>query len=979
MGMRRTARQHDTVAVRRQAAVSEDYAEHSQGDRVITIDGPGRVIAVNDGPYPGAEEYEIRLEGGLGGGTYDAGQIVASAPVQASVGQSEAVERHTADLDYPELGTILHDRPDPAHLHYTATLEHQDGPDGGLSLTPAAPVVDDDGEGQVMRDMSQYHSSPAGDWSLASRQAARAFDHYHPDQVYLRFGGWPDDERSSNNVTGFKEDGVSVYDLDHEGEPMDPDPDLNRGHEHDEGCEPDCDLDSWNDDYGNDAGQEMRDRADRSERARRRGVSSDHPDVGHLVKGDMVGIGHDGEPLLNNVRRVGDWIDHRHLFVPGAPKHPLARDEDDEDYEPPEEHPGHQRTARSINGEHIDDHGSAPGWHRAANPNEYDRQSTEGEPDPAWIEDARERQQAMASSLPSITAETGHENLGPSPEDAERLRQHMITDHGYTEDQIGGLPDNGQDHPLHMEHELEHNTDTASPGVGGGDFGRGEEMGVDHVHRPHEPEQRSGYAPFPELPQSYHPAWGGSAAPDPAERLLNSVPAEADTELPLHALSMLATAVQDPGFRFHVTAAWRDVQAKAKRIRSQGGVSIKHSDGMTVVADVKGDHNVYETALQRAPGRRQSVAVYACGCKWGAYHWGASDDLSRFAGRMCSHALALQYEAASRGMFGRDVEVDDARPRWVPSKVVVKYDIDTGQHLRATASVVPEQPPILVALASMRDDDPAAHVITAAVNDMFGDTSGYTEPSLMSPMGPTAPWNPDESPASAGPLSGGEPYNWGRINGPTMLPRIASVITTEAFWQAIVPLVRAVAPKLIKSVAPAVVNHEVKEHQAAPPQETQVPDGTEYGSEAMLHDEPEGALPETDGERTASLGDVDIAESHSVQDLADDALSPESPSIMTHGAADIVAEFQRSAAAKTLMDGGPKGDTSNADIAQAAEAYLAKTAASSFTRAEQDALINESPGVQASNTDRLDIEGTHYAEIQDREDEGGGDDGWWMF
>src|SRR5690606_38960121 len=102
---------------------------------------------------------------------------------------------------------------------------------------------------------------------------------------------------------------------------------------------------------------------------------------------------------------------------------------------------------------------------------------------------------------------------------------------------------------------------------------------------------------------------------------------------------------------------------------------------------------VYETALQRAPGRRQSVAMYACGCKWGAYHWGAADDLSRFAGRMCSHALALQYEAASRGMFGRDVKADDTRPRWVPSKVVVKYDIDEGRHIRRSASV-PEQPPL---------------------------------------------------------------------------------------------------------------------------------------------------------------------------------------------------------------------------------------------------------------------------------------------
>jgi 8-oxo-dGTP pyrophosphatase MutT (NUDIX family) len=168
-------------------------------------------------------------------------------------------------------------------------------------------------------------------------EASRVAAEHEP--VYLRFGDWSDDERSHNNVTGFKEDGVSVYDLDHHGNPKDPDPDFNRGHEHDEHCEPDCDLDSWNDDYGNDTREEMEGRVRRAERNRANGYHRPGEEP-HLVKGDMVSIGHDGEPLLNNVRRVGDWIDHRHHFIPGAEPHRLARHPDDEDYEPPEEHPG---------------------------------------------------------------------------------------------------------------------------------------------------------------------------------------------------------------------------------------------------------------------------------------------------------------------------------------------------------------------------------------------------------------------------------------------------------------------------------------------------------------------------------------------------------------------------------------------------------------------------------------------------------------
>lgn len=143
---------------------------------------------------------------------------------------------------------------------------------------------------------------------------------------------------------------------------------------------------------------------------------------------------------------------------------------------------------------------------------------------------------------------------------------------------------------------------------------------------------------------------------------------------------LLTTASADPEFAFHVTAAWADVRAKAKRIRAEGGVRITLATGGVVFGEVKGDHHVYETGVQRFPGQKHSVATYTCGCKWGAYHWGADDDFSRFAGRMCSHALALQFEAQSRGMFGKDVKEDSTKPEWVPKKVVIRYDIDSGQN-----------------------------------------------------------------------------------------------------------------------------------------------------------------------------------------------------------------------------------------------------------------------------------------------------------
>lgn len=679
---------------------------------------------------------------------------------------------------------------------------------------------------------------------------------YDKNTVYLRFGDWPKNERSANNITGHPEEGVSVYDLDHKGDPVDPDAGYGRGHEHDEGCEPDCDLDSWNEDYGNDTHEEMNGRVQRAEKGRRNGRDF-RSDVGHLVRGHMVGVGHDGEPLLNNVKRVGDWIDHKHLFFPGAEPHHLARDPFDEDYEPP----------KGLG-------------KRKASYDEPERHDPIDEP--------------------------------------SAMHQHLIEHHGYTPDQLSGL--NPKD-----EHELEHGASTYEDGVGGGEFGGGEQGGgVEHHHTPSpKPHMEPvGLHEIGPMPNDYHPAWGGSHDPtNPWASILTSVPAEADPHLsPAHLSALIATAAMDPSFRFHVTAAWRDVQAKAKRIRAEGGVNITlATDGM-VVANVQGDHHVYETGLQRVPGKRQSIATYSCGCKWGAYHWGASDDLSRFAGRMCSHALALQYEAQSRGMFGHDVTMDVSKPRWVPNKVVVKYDIEDRDNIYAHSSLpdsgltsladaqhspdVPEQAPLLVALALLDHDDPGLPGLLAAVNDLLGDGTGMAqEPSLMSPVGPTVPWNKDENPTSAGGLAAAEPSNWGRINAPSMFPRVST-----------------------------------------------------------LNEEPEGALPETDGEdHTASLGDVDLVSGSGIGEADDDALSPEDMGIMSQGSvSDIVAEFQRSAAAQQIMAGSKTNDDS--DIARAAEAHLAKVAA--FTAAERSELIDESPGTQAGNTDRLDIAGTHYAELE---------------
>ena len=200
----------------------------------------------------------------------------------------------------------------------------------GISWKPVHDLLDepddfDDSYTHHEFSETRHHRASLGGGNPFVRTASAepAFESGHKDAVYLRFGKWPKDERSQNNVTGHKEDGVSVYDLDKHGNPMDPDPGYNRGHEHDESCDEDCDLDSWNEDYGNDTREEMQGRVHRAERARHNGQDR-HTEVGHLVKGEMVGIGHDGEPLLRKVKRVGDWINDRHKHIPTAEPHHLA-------------------------------------------------------------------------------------------------------------------------------------------------------------------------------------------------------------------------------------------------------------------------------------------------------------------------------------------------------------------------------------------------------------------------------------------------------------------------------------------------------------------------------------------------------------------------------------------------------------------------------------------------------------------------------
>ena len=71
----------------------------------------------------------------------------------------------------------------------------------------------------------------------------------------------------------------------------------------------------------------------------------------------------------------------------------------------------------------------------------------------------------------------------------------------------------------------------------------------------------------------------------------------------------------DGEFTMHFTSSWKDIQAKAKRIREDGHVRIISSTPAFIVGEVRGDTNIYQATLMRE-GNSKKIALWECGCAW---------------------------------------------------------------------------------------------------------------------------------------------------------------------------------------------------------------------------------------------------------------------------------------------------------------------------------------------------------------------------
>lgn len=196
--------------------------------------------------------------------------------------------------------------------------------------------------------------------------------------------------------------------------------------------------------------------------------------------------------------------------------------------------------------------------------------------------------------------------------------------------------------------------------------------------------------------------WSGKPEDMPSE--WKTAGWDEDVIISVSSVDPVITGPLDHEFRWHFTAAWKDVRAKAKRIRSEGRVRIvsaPNNGAMWVSAEVEGDTNVYQTTITHQPGHK-NVAMWECGCAWASYSWGRTGRWRRYEGRMCSHALATLFEAQAQQMFGGEIAEQAEMPSYRDSTVPVLQPTNYPKPKRR-ASVDPSlaTPPIVTHAIAM--------------------------------------------------------------------------------------------------------------------------------------------------------------------------------------------------------------------------------------------------------------------------------------
>ena len=855
------------------------YSDFRPGQRVMTVDGfPGRVVEVLEGPH--SNRIEVVLDNGMGGGTYDDSMLT---PLNE---RSSAVAPRTADQDYPELGTILTDRPD---LEPVITEgEYLSGRRRTASLAKTADFYLDTPESLAL---SEAAASLLGASNRAMHRVVS------------------DSEVVPEHLAGAVVAAAMVH------------------------CET-CGVD-----YAVDSEDEKHDHS-----------------------------------------KTADW----HLNLP--PKDdasPAQSDQPGYDDGLAQAKAGRAREPKSP-GDPAYMAGFSLGWahgveNRPSNPeipltDPSDLVDDTLDPDKVASKQAGIVDFLRGSDKPSKTWE------GPG--------------HNYSFDACRFRKNSRCMYPKELNKAA---TDLAGYAVW-----IPEDRG--YCPRVSWDDQKACplYEPGPNVPGGYTDAtvaWedGGQRGGTPRE--------------PYRQGAKTAAADTD-GFSFHFTAAWSDVRKKAKRIRQNGGVRVLSSMSGDMVAQVRGDHHVYQTRVSSVPDR-YAVGSWECGCPWAAYSWGRTGPWKKYEGRMCSHALATVYEAQSRGMFGKTITEDEVAPAWLPKGTDVKvpgdYDRDLGAYTSAKAEdswelaallvasgrPIAEIHPTVMAMAfdgghAIASKGPLTGQVGGRVRDLIFEEGEVVDAATGTKI-PGPVYYPTYDPTAG--------LNFRSATKEGSMGAEHWAMTFDASEETTPPTRDEPPVRYLILNAEGDVVYRIRSGEyfgrwdftlPGPVQGGRAVDlfakkallGDSLWATSDLHEEPEPALPTTDGAdedatmeqaRQALLAHAAIASEicpHcglAVGTMRPDDRCPQCGGYFPEpGEDDPPAHEAKAAPAKDPHAWLLEGSAKDGDVAQMAQAFLAnrKEALKDFSAAERKSIIDEGEGTEAGNLAGLDITGTHYVALE---------------
>lgn len=134
-------------------------------------------------------------------------------------------------------------------------------------------------------------------------------------------------------------------------------------------------------------------------------------------------------------------------------------------------------------------------------------------------------------------------------------------------------------------------------------------------------------------------------------------------------------------------AAWKDVQAKAARLRRESKVAPIEVTPRAIFASVTGDNGTYSTVVVRGGAviGAGNITEWSCTCEWGKH---AFVRKHTYVGRLCSHAYAayLELQKLQKLDTNKDIQKHRKRKRDVrpyyqkPASLDVNYIEEQDDH-----------------------------------------------------------------------------------------------------------------------------------------------------------------------------------------------------------------------------------------------------------------------------------------------------------